>query len=253
VNGQTTLATVGRDYNLNSYGGILVTLPTSTAFALFNGSTYPFVVDKFGNTTSNGITANGATNLKNLTCTTATATGLTVNGATTTQNLTATGTTSLQALTATSMTLNNIAMPTPAYLRAYLVSASVGAGTTNSLNWNVGSNLVINIPSPPSYKLVCPDIGAYLFGGKINCGSAIASTKVVSLQTSADGGFNYNIVQEWKNGSTPVGGDFVLAPYINVTVVANQIFQLKFTNDTGATFYFNSSALLTYLTIVRIA
>ena len=90
-------------------------------------------------------------------------------------------------------------------------------------------------------------------GGKINCTTAISSTKVVSLQTSTDGGFNYNIVQQWQNGSTPIGGDDVLAPYINVTVVTNQIFQLKFTNDTGATFVFNNSALLTYLTIVRIA
>lgn len=144
-------------------------------------------------------------------------------------------------------------MFTPAYMRAYLVSASVAATSTTSLSWGVGNNSVINIPTPPSYKLVCPDIGAYLFGGKINCATAISSIKVVALQTSTDSGSSYNTVLQWQNGSNSVNGDFVLAPYINVTIVANQIFQLKFTNDTGATFSFNNSAILSYMTIVRIA
>ena len=208
---------MGNAYNLNSYGGLQVTLPTSNAFTVFNGSTYPFVVDKNGNATA--------------------------------QNLTANGTTSLQALTATSMTLNNVTMPTPAYLRAYLTSSGVAASSTVSLSWMVGSNSVINMPSAPTYKIVCPDIGVYLFAGKINCGTAITSIKVLALKTSTDNGVNYTIVAQWQNGSAPAGMDFVFGTYLHVPTVSNQIFQVTFNNDLTTTFPLNNVSILSSVSL----
>jgi hypothetical protein len=175
------------------------------------------------------------------------------NGNATTQNLTATGTTSLQALTATSMTLNNIAMPTPAFLRANLVSTGIGASSNVSMSWSTGSSSIITVSTTLTYKITVPDVGSYLFGGKINVATAITSIKVVALQTSTNDGGSYSTVMEWKEGSTPVGGDFVLAPYIHTTTVANQAYQVKFNNDSGAFLTFNNSTILSFLTICRIA
>jgi hypothetical protein len=147
------------------------------------------------------------------------------------------------------MRLNNVTMPTPAFLRANLASGGVGASANVSLGWGTASSSIITVSTTLTYKITVPDVGSYLFGGKINCTTAITSVKVIALQTSTNDGSSFNTVMQWQNGSTPIGTDFVLAPYINTTVAANQVFQLKFNNDSGANITFNNTAILSFLNL----
>jgi hypothetical protein len=59
LNGVTTLPTTGNDWNLNVYSGVQISLPTNNAIKLWNGSSYPFLVDKNGNATVNDLTTSG--------------------------------------------------------------------------------------------------------------------------------------------------------------------------------------------------
>jgi hypothetical protein len=253
--GIATTSISASDVNTNSVvsaavtaksGGFLVT--NNGGFNVFNGSTFPFKADGSGAVTCARISSTGTGSFGPVG-----ASQVAVSGAISAASIACTGTGTFGSISTPSMTLNNIAMPTPAFLRANLVSTGIAASSNVSMSWSTGSSSIITVSTTLTYKITVPDVGSYLFGGKINVATAITSVKVIALQTSTNDGSSYNTVMEWKNGSNPVGGDFVLAPYINTTVAANQLFHVKFNNDSGATITFNNSAILSFITICRIA
>jgi len=74
VSGTGSFGTVISTNQITSLGGFLAK-GTTAGFGLYNGSSFPFLVDGSGNTTTQNLTAQGTTSLQNVTCTGETDTG----------------------------------------------------------------------------------------------------------------------------------------------------------------------------------
>jgi hypothetical protein len=242
--GITTTSISASDVNANSVVSAAVTAKSSGflatnngGFNVFNGSTFPF--------RANG---SGA-----VTCTSISSTGTGSFGPVGASQLAVSGAISASSIQASNITLNSTPLFNPAYLRAVLSSSGVAANATVNLSWNQGTSSSINIVNAPGFRIVCPDVGIYVFSGKLNANVAITSNKVAILRQSSDGGANWTVLQEWRCGSAPANSDFVLSGYLINTPVANTSFSVQFANDTASSFTFNNNSLYSHLSIWRIA
>jgi hypothetical protein len=151
-------------------------------------------------------------------------------------------------LTCSSLTVNSIVMPTPSYIKLQNTTFSVTASSTTPITW---SSLLNSGMSLSSTTITIPTIGVYLFGGKVSITTSLTSACSFNLQTNVSSA--WVTIQQCQLTSLGSGCDFIIASFIYATTVANQQFQVVFTNGMSSSVFMVNTAIASFFNITRIA
>ena len=155
-------------------------------------------------------------------------------------------------LTCSSLMVNNITMPTPAYMRTQLSTSTYPLGITSDITWTSAMASTITMVSSPGALIRLPAIGVYLISGKLSVQTFLNSACALDIQTSTD-------FTTWSTplicqlASVPANSDFNISNFLLNTTVVNQQIKLIFVNSLASTVTFNSGNSVSFLNVVRIA
>ena len=156
-------------------------------------------------------------------------------------------------LTCSSLMVNSITMPTPAYMRTQLSTTTYPAGVTSDITWTSAMASTITMVSSPGALIRLPAIGVYLISGKLSVQTALNSACALDLQTSTDFS-TWSTVLICQLASVPANSDFNISAFLLTTTVVNQQIKVIFVNTLASTVTFGSGpSLLSFVNIVRIA
>jgi hypothetical protein len=156
------------------------------------------------------------------------------------------------SLKCASLMVNNINMPTPAYMRVQLSTATYPASITSDITWTSATASTLVMVSSPGASIRLPAIGVYLIAGKISIQSQITSSCYLQIQTSTDF-TSWNYVEYNQVVSLAANGDFQIASYLLPTTVVNQLIKVTIYNTMTSAIIFNSGYSQSFLNVVRIA
>ena len=155
-------------------------------------------------------------------------------------------------LTCSSLMVNSITMPTPAYMRTQLSTTTYPAGVTSDITWTSAMASTITMVSSPGALIRLPTIGVYLISGKLSVQTFLNSACALDIQTSTD-------FTTWSTplicqlASVPANSDFNISAFLLTTTVVNQQIKLIFVNTLASTVTFGSGNSVSFLNVVRIA
>ena len=155
-------------------------------------------------------------------------------------------------LTCSSLMVNSITMPTPAYMRVQLSTATYPASITSDITWTSATASTLVMVSSPGASIRLPAIGVYLIAGKISIQSQITSSCYLQIQTSTDF-TSWNYVEYNQVVTLPANGDFQIASYLLPTTVVNQLIKVTIYNTMTSAIIFNSGYSQSFVNVVRIA
>ena len=89
-------------------------------------------------------------------------------------------------LTCSKLMVNSINMPTPAYMRVQLSTATYPASITSDITWTSAMASTITMVSSPGALIRLPAIGVYLISGKLSVQTFLNSACALDIQTSTD-------------------------------------------------------------------
>ena len=148
--------------------------------------------------------------------------------------------------------VNSITMPTPAYMRVQLSTATYPASITSDITWTSATASTLVMVSSPGASIRLPAIGVYLIAGKISIQSQITSSCYLQIQTSTDF-TSWNYVEYNQVVTLPANGDFQIASYLLPTTVVNQLIKVTIYNTMTSAIIFNSGYSQSFVNVVRIA
>ena len=155
-------------------------------------------------------------------------------------------------LTCSSLMVNSITMPTPAYMRVQLSTATYPASITSDITWTSATASTLVMVSSPGASIRLPAIGVYLIAGKISIQSQITSSCYLQIQTSTDF-TSWNYVEYNQVVTLPANGDFQIASYLLPTTVVNQLIKVTIYNTMTSAIIFNSGYSQSFVNVVRVA
>ena len=155
-------------------------------------------------------------------------------------------------LTCSNLIVNSIAMPTPAYMRTQLSTATYPGGITSDITWTSAMASINAMVSSPGASIRLPAIGVYLISGKLSVHTFLNSACALDIQTSTD-------FTTWSTplicqlASVPANSDFNISAFLLTTTVVDKQIKVIFVNTLTSTVTFGSGNSLSFLNIVRIA
>jgi hypothetical protein len=155
-------------------------------------------------------------------------------------------------LSCASLTVNSIAMPTPAYMRAQLSTATYPGGVTSDITWTSVMASTITMVSSPGAPIRLPAIGVYLISGKLSVQTALNSACALDLQTSTDS-TTWSTPSICQLASVPANSDFNISAFLLTTTVVNQQIKVIFVNTLASNVTFGSGNSVSFVNIIRIA
>ena len=154
-------------------------------------------------------------------------------------------------LTCSSLMVNNVNMPTPAFIRTQLYTTSIPASGNTNLSWNTVLNSGITLAAAPSTFFTIPAIGTYVVSGQLGYVTANSIVGYFSWQQLISSTWTAIAFQQLQ--PAPANSCYVLPNFIFQTTVANSQCSVMIYNSLTSTVSLQTAATTSFINIFRIA